>query len=73
MTQEEQARIEYPSKQMGVEIVRDAFCKGAEWGYKRAVNKACKWLLANAHLYIYATTKEKRALMFDNFKSIMKE
>lgn len=28
---EKQAYIEYPSRQMNTEIVRDAFRKGAEW------------------------------------------
>lgn len=49
----------------------DAFKAGAEWEHKRLVEKACEWLLNNAHLYVYAITKEKRALMFDNFKKAM--
>lgn len=48
--------------------VADACIKMAEWEHKRLVKKACEWLLDNAHLYVYATTKEKRALLFDNFK-----
>lgn len=50
-----------------------SFIVGAEWEHKRLVEKACEWLLNNAHLYVYATTKEKRALMFDNFKRAMEE
>ena len=53
--------------------ITDAFEAGAEWEHKRLVEKACEWLLDNAHLYVYATTKEKRALMFDNFKKTMEE
>jgi hypothetical protein len=49
------------------------FIAGAEWEHKRLVHKACEWLLNNAHLYVYATTKEKRALMFDDFRKAMEE
>lgn len=45
----------------------------AEWEHKRLVDKACEWLLNNAHLYVYAMTKEKRALLFDNFKRTLEE
>ena len=53
--------------------ITDAFEAGAEWEHKRLVHNACEWLLDNAHLYVYATTKEKRALMFDNFKKAIEE
>lgn len=53
--------------------ITDAFEAGAEWEHKKLVDKACEWLLNNAHLYVYATTKEKRALMFDNFKKAIEE
>lgn len=61
----------YDGEALG-EIV-DAFEAGAEWEHKRLVHNACEWLLNNAHLYVYATTKEKRALMFDNFKKTIEE
>lgn len=51
----------------------ECFIAGAEWEHKRLVEKACEWLLDNAHLYVYATTKEMRALMFDNFKKAIEE
>ena len=54
-------------------IYTDAFEAGAEWEHKRLVHNACEWLLDNAHLYVYATTKEKRTLMFDNFKKAIEE
>lgn len=53
--------------------ITDVFEAGAEWEHKRLVHNACEWLLNNAHLYVYATTKEKRALMFDNFKKAIEE
>lgn len=53
--------------------VADAFEAGAEWEHKRLVEKACEWLLDNAHLYVYATNRDKRALLFDNFKKAMEE
>ena len=53
--------------------VVNAFEAGAEWAQKFIVDRACEWLLNNAHLYVYATTKEKRALLFDNFKRTMEE
>ena len=51
----------------------ECFIAGAEWEHKRLVHNACEWLLNNAHLYVYATTKEKRALLFDNFRKAMEE
>ncbi len=53
--------------------ITDAFEAGAEWEHKRLVLNACKWLLNNAHLYVYANTKETRALLFDDFKKAMEE
>ena len=55
------------------QAVTDAFEEGAEREHKRLVHNACEWLLNNAHLYVYATTKEKRALLFDNFRKAMEE
>lgn len=55
------------------EFIEEAFKAGAEWEHKRLVHNVCEWLLNNAHLYVYATTKEKRALLFDNFKKAMEE
>ena len=54
-------------------FISDACIQMAEYEHKRLVEKACDWLLNNAHLYVYATTKEKRALLFDNFKKAMEE
>lgn len=51
----------------------EAFEAGADWAQKFMIERACEWLLDNAHLYVYATTKEKRALLFDNFKKTMEE
>lgn len=50
-----------------------AFGAGANWAQEFMIERACEWLLNNAHLYVYATTKEKRALLFDNFKKEMEE
>ena len=61
----------YDGEALG-EII-DTFEAGAEWEHKRLVDMACEWLLNNAHLYVYAITKEKRALMFDNFKKAMEK
>lgn len=52
--------------------VREMIDKSYNAGYKDAKKKACKWLMENAHLYVYATTAEKRALLFNEFKRIMK-
>lgn len=53
--------------------VVNAFEAGAEWAQEFMIKKACEWLLNNAHLYVYATTREKRALLFYNFKKAMEE
>ena len=53
--------------------VVNAFEAGAEWAQEFMIKKACEWILDNAHLYVYAATKEKRALLFDNFKKAMEE
>lgn len=62
------------------DLLECAFTKGAEWAdthpqfsKEEFIKKACEWLLNNAHLYVYATTKEKRALLFNYFKSAMEE
>lgn len=55
------------------EYIEEAFKEGAEWEYKRLIHIACEWLMNNAHLYVYATTKEKRALMFEDFKRTIEE
>lgn len=51
----------------------EAFYQGAYASQKYLIKKACEWLLNNAHLYVYATTATKRALLFNEFKRIMEE
>lgn len=51
----------------------EAFYQGAYASQKYLIKKACEWLLDNAHLYVYATTSAKRALLFYEFKRIMEE
>lgn len=87
MTREEQ-RIEEAKNRFSDDQIYPiskmyAFVEGVKWADEHPkpemvnkqefIEKACEWLLNNAHLYVYATTKEKRALMFDNFKKAMEE
>lgn len=74
MTREElvkQKAQEFASSGEFSPSLTECFIAGAEWEHKRFVHNACEWLLNNAHLYVYATTKEKRELLFDNFKKAM--
>lgn len=52
--------------------VREMIDKSYNAGYKVAKKTACEWLLGDAPLYVDAAIAEKRALLFNEFKRIMK-